>query len=236
MPKTTMTADEARTAAAEARAQAAEAARAAADLEAAAQEKDQAEKQRHDAAVADYWEERRDGFVARVAGKRSGAWQEFVDAVLNDGDTVAAFRRYRLVDTQVAEDKASIDTYYDDQARAYAEAETLEYHALRREAGWLENVGAGTIPADLDEAAERMVAFEKQRDEWNERHPLEPGMTPGNGINPPPHVRANASGLDYMESAKKLSYADAVDRVISQHVSASLDRIRQERGSLLAKL
>ncbi|MGC4792542.1 hypothetical protein ACLQ3H_00340 [Micromonospora saelicesensis] len=231
MPPKTITA-------AQARAQAEDAARVAAALEAEEQAKAAAEAERHAESVAAWWQERRAGFPARVQGRRDSAWAEFATAVIEGGDAVSAFARYRVVDAEVGEDRESIDRYYDDTARAHAEAEVREYHELLREAGWAAGVAAGNYVPDhlLDEAAARADALGVRIAEWNAAHSLEPGMTPGNGINPPARQVLNASGLLFTPPAEALSFSLAVDRVISAHVDASLARVRQERAEQLAAL
>ncbi|MGW3604300.1 hypothetical protein [Micromonospora sp. NPDC005161] len=232
MPPKTITA-------AQARAAADEAARVAADLETAEQEKAEAEAARHAAAVAAWWQERREGFPARVQGRRDAAWAEFATAVIEGGDAVSAFARYRVIDAEVGDDKASIDRYYDDAAHAHTDAEMREYHELLRESGWVNGVVEGSIPVhelDRDEASARADAFFARRDAWNAAHPAEPGKSPANGIHMPARQVLNASGLLYSPPAEALSFAVAVDRVIAAHVDASLARVRQERTEQLAAL
>jgi hypothetical protein len=232
MPAKTMTA-------AQARAAAEQAARVAAEIEAAEQAKVDAEAERHAAAVDAWWLERRQGFPARVQGRRDAAWAEFADAVINGGDAAAAFARYRVVDAEVGEDRESIDRHFSDAAQAAADAEIRDYHALLREAGWVATVVDGDTTIREEDGAEALAradAFWARRDEWNARRAPEPGLSAAHGINPPAHRVFSASAGSYTPPAENLSFAVAVDRVVNAHVAASMSRPLQERADLLANL
>lgn len=233
MSKTTLTA-------AEARAAAAEAARIARELEAAEAEKQKAEQERHEQAVADYWQSQRETLADRVRGRREAAWSAFERAVLTgEGDAVSLFAKYRVEDALVAEERHAIDRYYEAVERARIEEDAAEHQALLREAGWVRAVSVGDIvirEEDVDEAGARVAAFEAAKANWNERHPLEEGMTAAYGINPPARRSSNPSGLPYAPPAEGLSFSLAVDRVIAAHVERELARVRQEQTAAITAL
>lgn len=185
---------------------------------------------RRDAATQEFWTQRR----SHADPRTDDEWQRFVTAVRDDGDTVSAWRDYRLAVAVKAEDYTAVHRYFETQRSQAADAAAKHYHRVRMEARILASPQAD-MPADDYRA--RLSAWRKDAGDYTGRDmsdanpdehalPLPPhqpiGMVTGG-----PTPRANGYGEAVDMVVEMLAREAATeaharrDRALTEHLAAA---------------
>ena len=145
---------------------------------------------------------RRDFGMAKI----NAAWSAFVDTVRDGGDTVAAWREYRVARRVVSAESGTIRRYFN-------QIEDAKVDAIRAEQRWL-NTEAGL----LDTARERGREWSERLAEWNRRRAAHTGEP----TEPTDHPR-QVPPLGLSKSGERLAERNPIDPRLGESYAKAID-------------